>query len=237
MTARDLRGLVTTDSGEISYRVLGSGAPVLLPWCNLDWPAIPIVARLAEHHRVVLASPLGFQASSGLDAGHYGAARVVEDLLTVCDALDVDDFAVFGYSLSAAVGAWLATTTTRVNLAVVGGFPLLGSHQRVLDGVREDMRDLPTNLGFDPAAALAFYRDLAGRPDGMLVRERRCPMRAFVGTADEVLDRFAHPDLVGGLRACGVDTTVVEGTDHVTTILATDDVMGVFLGSGTDQSR
>ena len=62
-------------------------------------------------------------------------------------------------------------------------------------------------------------------------------MRAFVGTADEVIDRFAQPHLVVGLRACGVDTTVVEGTDHVTTILATDDVMGVFLGSGTDQSR
>ena len=71
----------------------------------------------------------------------------------------------------------------------------------------------------------------------MLVRERRCPIRpCFVGSADEVLDRFAHPDLVGGLRACGVNTTVIEGT-AATTILATDDVMSVFLGSGTDQSR
>jgi len=237
MNARGKRGRVTTDSGEISYRVLGSGAPVLVPWCNMDWLAIPIVARLAEHHRVVLASPLGFQASTGLDATHYGATRVVENLLTVCDALDLDDFTVFGYSLSAAVAAWLATTTTRVTLAVVGGFPLLGSHQRVLDGVRHDMRDLAANVDFEPAAALAFYRDLASRPDGMLVRERRCPMRVFVGSADEVLRRFAHPDLAGGLRACGVDTTVVEGTDHVTTILATEDVMAVFLGSGTDQSR
>src|SRR6478752_3747409 len=225
MTVRDVSGAITTHSGTISYHVLGTGTPVLVPWCNIDWPAIPIVGRLAEQHQVILASPLGFQASTRLDAAHYGAARIVEDLLTVCDGLDVDDFTVFGYSLSAATSAWLAMTTTRVNLAVLGGFPLLGSHQRVLEGVRHDMRDLPANLGFDPAAALAFYRDLASRPDGMLVRDRRCPMRVFAGTADEVLHRFAHPDLVGGLRACGVDTTVIDGTDHVTTILATDDVM------------
>ena len=238
MTAATSAAVVTTDSGEIRYR----RARVPAPRCSspgATWTGLrsPIVARLTEHHRVVLASPLGFQASTGLDAPRRRRRASSRTCSRCATRSDIDDFTVFGYSLSAAVGTWLATTTTQVNLAVVGGFPLLGSYRRVLDGVRHDVRDLAANVGFDPAAALAFYRDLAGRPDGMLVRERRCPIRVFVGSADEVLHRFAHPDLVGGLRAYGVDTTVVEGTDHVTTILATDDVMGVFLGSGTDQSR
>lgn len=230
-------GVVRVAGGEVAYRVLGAGPPVLIPWCNMPWPDLPIVARLADDHRVVLASPLGYQASTRLDGAQYGAAGAVENLLAVCDALDVEDFTVFAYSLSAAVGAWLATTTTRVNLAVLGGFPLLGSHRRVLEGVHIDVRALDADVGFDPAAALAFYRDLADRPDGALVRERRCPMRAFLGSADEVLDRFAHPGLADALRELGVDTTVVDGTDHVGTILATDAVANAFVGLPGDPTR
>jgi pimeloyl-ACP methyl ester carboxylesterase len=218
---------VAVPSGEVAYMTLGAGPALLLPWCNLPWPDLSITRALADRYLVVLASPVGYQASSRLPPDEeYDAPRALADLLAVCDAVEIDRFAVFGYSLSAAMAAWLAGTTSRVTSAVLGGFPLLGSYQRVLDGARSDAHEMEGDPGFEPRAALSFYRDLANRADGSLVDECRCPIHAFWGASDEVLERFnAAPDLVDSLTRRGVTTTVVADTDHITTILATDEVV------------
>ncbi len=203
-----------------------------MPWCNLPWPDLPLVDRLAEQYLVVLASPRGFQHSTRLASDEaYGAETSVDDLLAVCDALDVEEFAVLGYSLSAVVGGWLARTSSRVTFAALGGFPLLGSYGRVLQSAVHDVEQLQTDPGFDPRVALALYRDLAALPDGALVDDRRCPVRAFWGSDDTVVQGFdAQPDLAGALTARGVETFVADGADHLTTLFDTDTITRALAG-------
>jgi len=223
---------IAVPSGEVTYMTLGTGPALLVPWCNLPWPDLLVTRTLADRYRVVLASPVGYQASSRLSEGEeYDSPSALADLLAVCDALDLDRFAVFGYSLSAAMAAWLAGTTSRVTSAVLGGFPLLGSYQRVLDGALADAQETQGDPGFDTCAALSFYRGLAHLADGALVDECRCPIRAFWGSSDEVIERFnVAPDLVDSLTRRRVAATVFANTDHLSTILATDLVLEVFAG-------
>jgi pimeloyl-ACP methyl ester carboxylesterase len=230
VTSRDR--VASVADGDVAYRSLGSGPAVLIPWCNLAWPDLPVVPRLAERHHVILACPLGYQASTRLDeTAEYGAARAVTDLLAVCDALGIEEFAVLGYSLTAAIAGWLATVTPRATRAVLGGFPLLGNYQRVLEGVGADTAALPADLGFDPRAAVSFYRDLAGRRDGALVTDARCPIRTFVGADDEIIRRFAPgPDPVTDL-AEATDCEVIEGADHVSAVFATDAILRAVTGA------
>ena len=81
---------------------------------------------------------------------------------------------------------------------VVGGFPLLGSYERVLLSAERDADALLADddtaasiqSDFDVRAALSFYRELAALPDGALVTEVGCPMFAFWGTGDDILWSF-----------------------------------------------
>lgn len=205
-----------------------------MPWCNLPWPELPVIERLSERHHIVMASPRGYQHSSKLGADErYRAADAAHDLFAVCDAVGLEQFAVFGYSLSAAVAGWLACTSSRVTKAVLGGFPLLGSYSRVAASAIIDVERLTDDPGFDPRAALDFYRELATLPDGALVDDRRCPMRAFWGSDDTVLQGFdVEADLAGALTARGVATTVIDGADHLTAVLDADAVMDLFEGAG-----
>lgn len=229
-----LQKVVEAESGGLTFATLGAGRGLLVPWCNLPWPELPLIDRLAESYRVVLASPRGYQQSSRLGAGEeYCAADTVQDLLDVCDAVGLDEFSVFGYSLSAAVGAWLACTSSRVTHAVLGGFPLLGSYRLVSESAERDAEQLQADPGFDSRAALAFYRELADLPDGALVDHRRCRLHAFWGSDDTVLQTFnGERDLANALAGRGVDASVIDGADHLTTLFDTAGVMKVLEAAG-----
>src|SRR6202035_3835745 len=142
------------------------------------WPEMPYFSRLCEHFTVVLASPRGYQRSSRLTGDQlYDATTIVRDLLTVCDAVGLRRFSVLGYSLTAAMAAWLARSTLRVDAVVAGGFPLLGSYEAVRRGAERDAAGLTAGDAqaaslleqFDSRAVLSFYRALAELPDGVLV--------------------------------------------------------------------
>jgi pimeloyl-ACP methyl ester carboxylesterase len=215
---------IPVDSGTLAFTTRGSGPALLVPWCNLPWPELPVVERLAERYQVVMASPRGYQSSSRLAPGEeYRAETSADEVLAVCDALGVGEFSVLGYSLSAVLAGRLACTSARVTRAALGGFPLLGSYARVLQSAERDAEQLTDDPGFDPRAALALYRDLAELPDGALVDDRHCPMHAFWGSNDTILRGFdVESDLVRALAARGVGASVVAGADHVTTLLDAD---------------
>jgi pimeloyl-ACP methyl ester carboxylesterase len=221
------------DSGTLAFTTRGSGPALLVPWCNLPWPELPVVDRLAEQYRVVMASPRGFQASSRQPPGEeYRLEKSAHELLAVCDALGIGEFSVLGYSLSAVLAGWLACISTRVTRAALGGFPLLGSYAKVLQSAERDVEQLTGDPGFDPRAALALYRDLAELADGALVDGRRCPMCAFWGSDDTILQGFdTEPDLADALTARGVEAAVVAGADHVTTLLDTNAIMSTLSGA------
>jgi pimeloyl-ACP methyl ester carboxylesterase len=215
----------------LAYTVTGSGPGLLVPWCNFSWNDTAYVDMLAGAFTVVVAAPCGYAASTWLHDGSYRAARVNDDLLAVCDAVGLSRFAVFGYSLTAAVSLRLAAVSDRVEAVVAGGFPLFADLSTLQADVRERTgapdadreRELSAQLGFDVRAARAFYDELATLPPGALVDDLACPLLTFWGSDDEVIDGFEGIDhLEAGLRARAVAHRVVAGTDHSGTLLSLD---------------
>lgn len=223
---RDRRGR------SLSYSVGGAGPWLLLPWCNVAWFDFSDLAALTRQHSVIVASPYGFGPSGRSPTAAYTADGLIDDLLHICDIVGADEFAVVGYSLTGAVAARLACTSPRVTAAVAGGFPLLGSYVAVRDEVEGLIDDAAVVAqvaeGFDPAAALAFYRALAELPDGDLVEQCPCPMMAFWGDRDAVLHGFnSAGDLVRELHARGVAVETISGLGHDDVLLHLDEIFGV----------
>ena len=228
VTADGFRTL-EVDGASLAYTVSGSGAGLLVPWCNVDWHDTAYVDTLADSFTVVVAAPRGYASSTWLDDGSYRASQLPEDLLAVCDAAGLDRFSLFGYSLTAAVSVRLAATSDRVAAVVAGGFPLFADLSKVLADVRErtgapdeaQERELSAQLGFDVRAARTFYEDLSALPPGALVDDLSCPLFTFWGSNDEVIDGFEGiGHLESGLRDRGIEHRVVPGTDHSATLLS-----------------
>jgi pimeloyl-ACP methyl ester carboxylesterase len=211
--------------------VAGEGFPLLLPLCNLNWFDFCNLDELARRRRVIVASPFGFGRSGRDVAGNYAESDFLEDLLFVCDLADAGRFSVFGYSMTAAIAARLASVSDRVAAVVAGGFPLLGSYQAVHDGVAKHVREEPGIIEqlwdqFDVRAAVALYQTIANLPAGDLVDRRTCSMHAFWGGDDEVLRGFdTSPDLRADLEERGVAVTTVDGADHDSVLLQLDAVL------------
>jgi pimeloyl-ACP methyl ester carboxylesterase len=235
----NVQELALDGGGSLAYVVTGNGPPLLVPYCNLPWLQLPIGAALAQHFTVLFAAPQGYALSSRLGPDEtYSARLFVSDLLAVCDAVGMARFSVLGYSLTAAVSAWLAGVTDRVDAVVAGGFPLLIDYGVMLADVRartapptagppgEPPVEPPVDLGFDVRAAAAFYENLARLAPGGLLDGLDCPVFAFWGSRDEVLEDFeglAH--LEAGLASRGIVYRVLDGTDHSMTALTLERVL------------
>jgi pimeloyl-ACP methyl ester carboxylesterase len=220
----------------LHYTVRGTGPGLLVTVCNFPWLDMPYFDTLTANFTVLAASPRGYQTSTRLaETETYSNELLVADLLAICNHVGLDTFSVLGYSLTAAVAAQLARVSTRVEAVVAGGFPLLGSYERVQLRAEGDAAALADKSeaaaaiqrDFDIRAALAFYRDLAGLGDGALVADVSCPMFAFWGTADAILWSFnTAPDFAQDLAHHGVATRAVAGGDHAGTILEFDKIVG-----------
>jgi pimeloyl-ACP methyl ester carboxylesterase len=233
---RDSVAQLQIEGASLEFDVRGTGPSLLVPVCNFPWLDMPFMDVLAARFTVVTASPRGYQASTRFsEEQSYGGEMFVADLLAICDHVGLDTFAVLGYSLTAAMAAWLARMSPRVEAVVAGGFPLLGSYEQVLRGAERDVHALladddaaaPIKADFDVRAVLTFYRELAGLSDGALVTDVGCPMFAFWGTADEILWSFnVASDFAHALADRGIATHAVDGGDHAGTILRFDEVVG-----------
>ncbi len=211
-------------SARLRYVMRGQGARgLLVPWCNFPWPDMPLLDALGETFTVLLASPRGYQESSRLpDTEEYSAEMLVGDLLAICDDAGLDEFGVLGYSLTAAMATWMARCSSRVTGVVAGGFPLLGSYERVLRRATGDAPGVPS-YEFDVRAVLSFYRDLATLDDGALVSEIQCPLLAFWGADDGLLRSLsAVRDFGAALAVLGVDTMALAGLGHADAVLGLD---------------
>ncbi|HZP31128.1 MAG TPA: hypothetical protein VFC99_19420 [Acidimicrobiia bacterium] len=183
----------------------------------MRWPDFGVLDPLVEQFTVLLASPCGYQLSSRLPPNErYSADLLILDLLASAEHAGAERFHAFGYSLTAAMVALLACETHRVIAVVAGGFPLLGSYARVLARATQDAAatDVPFD-DFDARAAIDFYGDLADLDDGTLIRDAHCPILAFWGTDDALLQSFnSAPDFAGDLSTEGVTTMPIPGYGH-----------------------
>jgi pimeloyl-ACP methyl ester carboxylesterase len=238
---------VRVGGASLHYAVRGTGPGLLVPVCNFPWLDMPFIDVLAAHFTVVTASPRGYQASTRLpEEQRYSGEMLVADLLAICDDAGLGTFSVLGYSLTAAMAAWLARASARVDAVVAGGFPLLGSYERVRLGAERDAAALTRDADgaaaikkdFDVRAVLTFYRELAALADGALVADVSRPMFAFWGTADDILWSFnVAPDFGQALADHGVVSQAVVGDDHAGAIFGFDKIVGGVIDWLIAQSR
>jgi pimeloyl-ACP methyl ester carboxylesterase len=170
-------------------------------------------------------------------------ANVANDLLTVADAAEADQFAYYGYSWLAMVGLQLAIRTDRLSALIMGGFPPLnGPYEEMLlvttaaykmaSGVEpsvptEEDEWSGTALSSDQTRQfVTLYQALQGFDDRAAQARITCPRLCFVGSADEIQygERWGNVNVslagpvVRGqaqLSDLGWDVRVLDGLDHM----------------------
>ncbi|WP_286928459.1 MULTISPECIES: alpha/beta fold hydrolase [Aeromicrobium] len=197
----------------------GEGAAVVVPRLNVDWSSMNLSA-LAERFRVVIVAPRGFGPS--VRPGAYDMSGFVGDVEQVLDHLGIGSYATFGYSMNGVMAARLALSSARVTAVACGGFPLTADLSGMGDRARarnasacEDPEAWEEILAtYDPAAAEAFWDDVAALPPGALADLDR-PLRLWWGEDDAVLASLLSPtQLARDLDARGIPYEIVPGLDH-----------------------
>src|SRR5262249_37356451 len=99
---------VTFAGYRLRYTAAGSGPAVILP--KKDRSDYVPFERLADRYTMVQIEPLGFGRSER--PADYPTAGLHEQILTVCDAEGIGEFAVWGYSQGGAMACAIAQATT-----------------------------------------------------------------------------------------------------------------------------
>jgi pimeloyl-ACP methyl ester carboxylesterase len=204
---------------EIYWRSTGAGPAVVVPQLNVDWTQVDLAA-LEARFTVVVVSPRGFGPSER--PGGYSGAGFVADVARVLDHLGVLEYAAFGYSMNGVMAARLAVGNPRVRAVACGGFPLTADLGAM--GERAHLRHTAAQANaaawaevttmYDPAAAEAFWDDVACRPRAALV-DLACPVRCWWGAEDLVLGSLTDSaELAADLSERGVPYDVLPGLDH-----------------------
>jgi len=204
---------------KIYWRSAGAGPVVVVPRLNVDWTQVDLAA-LEARFTVVVVSPRGFGPSER--PGGYSGARFLADVARVLDHLGVVDYAAFGYSMSGVMAARLAVGNPRVRAVACGGFPLTADLGAM--GERARLRHAAARAAaaawaevttmYDPAAAVAFWDDVASLPCAALV-DLTCPIRCWWGAEDLVLGSLTDSaELAADLSERGIPYDVLPGLDH-----------------------
>jgi pimeloyl-ACP methyl ester carboxylesterase len=158
----DLR--VTNDGTDLFVRVLGDGAPVILPlasWCE-EFDA------LADQNQVILYDPRGRGRSSPIQPACASFERDIADLEAVRAHLDLDIFALIGWSYFGGVVARYAMLHPEyvARLVLVGSTPVrAGSFFRAMQeeqnarfhaAAPELMREMASGAAQTPERLAAF---------------------------------------------------------------------------------
>lgn len=232
-----MRASVLSRGFNISYRIEGSGDPLLLlqGWSRQadDWWDRGYAAALVPEYRVVAVDRLGHgQSDKPHDPALYLEELIVSDLVAVLDAERIERLLVWGYSMGATNAASLAVLHPRRVAALVcgGAFPLPGTEERrartvstaelvsTVDGFVSVLRAIGTPeegvresvAGNDLAALSACMR--ASAECFPSAHDVQAPMLWYLGTDDEGGFASDELELAERLR---VETFTVPRANHV----------------------
>ena len=183
-----------------------------------------VTPEFEADHRVVLFDHVGAGASdlSAYDQERYSdLAGYADDVLQICEALDLSEAVFVGHSVSSMIGVLAATRAPDR----IGSLVLVGPSPRYIDDdgyrggfTREDIEELLASLdsnflGWSSAMAPAIMGN-ADRPE--LGEELTA---SFCRTDPEIAARFARvtfmSDNRADLAAVGVPTLVLQCSDDV----------------------
>ena len=195
----------------IAYYDLGQGPAVVLVhgfasnatvnWLNTGW----VDTLVSAGRRVVALDNRGHGASGKLyDPDAYGAPTMAEDVRRLMDYLEIDQADIFGYSMGARIGAFLALNhPDRVVRAIFGGLGYgmitgIGAPQPIIealeapagmtvpDPVGRRFRAFAEQTRSDLKALAACMRASRQKIDKADVARISVPALVAVGTQDDI---------------------------------------------------
>lgn len=103
---------VAVDGREMNVLIVGEGAEdvVLLPGFGTASPVLdfePLVAELAQDHRVIVVEPFGYGLSDGTDQPRT-TENIVSETHSALQQLGVDDYVLMGHSIAGLYGIQFA---------------------------------------------------------------------------------------------------------------------------------
>ena len=117
------------DSVQIAFDRSGTGPALVLIHGGgsnrQEWHEAGYVGRLREHFTVITLDLRG-HGESGLptEPADYTIDKMMQDVLAVADACEVEYFTIWGFSFCGRVGRYVATQSERVAKIILMGTPL-----------------------------------------------------------------------------------------------------------------
>ena len=117
------------DSVRIAFDRSGTGPALVLIHGGgsnrQEWHEAGYVGRLREHFTVITLDLRG-HGESGLptEPADYTIDKMMQDVLAVADACEVECFTIWGFSFGGRVGRYMATQSERVAKIILMGTPL-----------------------------------------------------------------------------------------------------------------
>ncbi len=142
----DTHFATSRDGNRIAYDRTGSGPALLLlhggAQSRQSWRTVGYVDRLKSDFSIVAMDLRGHgESSRPHDVDAYAIERHCEDILAVADHAGVERFILWGYSLGANIGRYLAARSDRVARFVMVGIPFgpgaSGEFRHMVTGVRD----------------------------------------------------------------------------------------------------
>ncbi|GIW07038.1 MAG: hypothetical protein KatS3mg060_1843 [Dehalococcoidia bacterium] len=183
------RGYATTSHGQIHFRELGAGAPLVLLHHSTRSSDVwrEIAPSLAERFRVVALDTPGFGNSSP-PAAPPGLAGYTQAFLEALGALGIGRFALFGFLTGAALALELAARhPDRVTKLILGACPVIDDREAWLRAATVTPLQ-PT--GSHLTTLWRGYADGAYRGWGTLEQVQRATIDS--ATAGPVQAHYAH---------------------------------------------
>lgn len=184
----------------LRYAVAGSGPAVVLP--KKDRGTYVPFEQLADRYTMMQVEPLGFGRSDRPD--DYPPAGIHEQILSVCDRENIDEFAVWGFSQGGAMACAIAQATPRARLMVCGGF-------HVLRGLSDAWVARMNRERRIPVGSRTFWNWFHSYDWYSELRRMRVPRLMYFGSLDAqripLKDRYV-------LQGIGVDVVEFPGLDH-----------------------
>ena len=183
-----------------------------------------VAPAFTDTHRVVRFDHVGFGGSdlAAYDVEKYSTLRgYADDVVEICDALDLTDVVFVGHSVSAMIGVLAATAAPQRlgALVMVGPSPRYIDEQGYVGGfAREDIDDLLRSLDSNYLGwSTAMAPVIMGRPDRPELGQELT--NSFCRTDPEIARRFARVTFLSDNRAdlatVRVPTLVLQCSDDV----------------------
>jgi pimeloyl-ACP methyl ester carboxylesterase len=244
------RFVTSTDGVRIAYDIQGQGPALLMMHgftnSRQDWHTLGWLAALQQHYRVITLDMRGRGESDQPSAPEaYHVERLIDDVLAVADACEVDRFFLIAHSWGGSAGLHLVARSTRVRRAVIAGTSFgpiftegsINEYQTFLkqlaklqaEGrlkeVAEPNRTFATTANFE--ILLASNAGLRNWP-GVEPHELRCPTLVYAGAvADKIADELRQYQPT--IEAAGVQLVLFEGLDHYQEISELERVLPTVL--------